>query len=138
MPQKVNKYGFYIGILNINGSYNQDEIPGNVLSNLAWLECLLCKNKWNACYNGVNNGVWCPNCAGNTQKKIEDYINLPGLMSKNGKYIGLLEDENYNINKFPNNIHCNSAYWECSICNYKWNARYNDIQKKFMVSSVFW
>lgn len=71
---------------------------------------------------------WCHQCSGKLPKTLKDYIDLPNIVKKSGNYIGILEDGVYNINKIPSTVLSNLAWWECSICNNKWNARFSCVQ----------
>lgn len=80
---------------------------------LTW-ECEY-KHQWEACYNKIHQGSWCPDCAGFKKKTIEDCFRLAKKMK--GKF--LRDAYINNRTKYK---------WQCN-CGYKWEAAYDNIQR---------
>ena len=130
LPIIMNKDGNYLGLLQNDGTYKPGSIPENTDSKLACFECNICLRRWNTSYHNIRNGDWCSKCSGKLEKTLEDYVNLPSLMNRNGKYLGLLQnDGNYNSGLIPENIQLNVAWFECNVCLRKWKTCYLTIKQ---------
>lgn len=124
----MERNGKYIGTMNENGDLIPNNIPRTVNDSTAFWKCFICDHIWNTSYDRIQSGTWCPKCKHRIRKTIDDYINLPKLKYKNGKYLGVTDENGtLNLNIIPKTVSDNSALWECFICNYRWNATYNDI-----------
>ena len=73
-------------------------------------------HQWEARYSSVRSGDGCPTCANNTRKTPEDYRLL-------AEALGL-----YWIGPEVSNAH-ESTNWVCSVCNHRWESRYDYLQK---------
>ncbi|MDE2425699.1 MAG: hypothetical protein KGO96_07315 [Elusimicrobia bacterium] len=77
-----------------------------------------CKNnhKWEAIYNDIKCGHWCPFCYGNVKKSIDDCHKLAVLRG------GWFLSDKY--------INSQTRYkWKCGDCYNIWEAKYNKIQQ---------
>lgn len=86
----------------------------NAKTKLEW-QCNICNYKWEATPSNIQQGKWCPYCAGNAPKTIE-YIQE--LAEKNGGKCLSIEY-----------INANAKYkWQCDK-GHVWEADYSSIQK---------
>lgn len=88
------------------------EILTHTKDKLSW--CCRLGHTWQASYNAVLKGTWCPVCAGTMRKTIQDAQQLASL--KGGKCLSTT----YKNSK-------TKLKWGCSK-GHKWNATYNSIQ----------
>ena len=77
-------------------------------------ECSL-GHRWEAVYSKIQQGQWCPDCAGHKRKTIQDCHNLASI--KNGKCLSV--DYINGGNKLT---------WECSE-GHQWDAIYNAVKR---------
>ena len=70
-------------------------------------------HQWKACWNSINSGSWCPECAGKAKPDISELQQFAS--SKQGKLISI---------KYINNN--TKLLWECSE-GHQWKARWNSI-----------
>ena len=86
----------------------------NSISNLKW-KCNKDKHIWNASYSCINSGHWCPMCAKNIKKNINDCHKL--VAAKNGKCLSTI----YINARIP-------IEWECKD-EHKWFGSYDNIKR---------
>lgn len=71
----MDRKGRYLGLSQIDGTYNINEIPQNISTNNAGWNCGTCKNNWNATYRDIQDGTWCPYCKNKTEQIVFDFLN---------------------------------------------------------------
>lgn len=83
-------------------------------SKMDWF-CNVCKNTWQTNSNSIQNGTWCPICAGKISINIDDICKF--VVNKN--MVCLSETYINNHEKLR---------WQCLDCSNEWQATYNAIQ----------
>ncbi|MDD4930574.1 MAG: hypothetical protein PHG66_00265 [Candidatus Colwellbacteria bacterium] len=100
--------------LDKGGEYILDIIPQNVTEPIKGWKCQH-NHIWSARYNNISNGQWCPECAGNKPKILDDYKEL--AVKKGGEYI---------LDNIPENTDILIKGWECEE-GHIWNSSYHNI-----------
>jgi len=101
-----------------NGFFNKTEIPATShISTNGWV-CEYNHATWNASYNSIDQGNWCPTCAHRIPITLHDYKEL--AKSKGGFY---------DSEEIPCNVNTSSpTVWRCSE-GHVWQANYNNIRR---------
>lgn len=82
-------------------------------TDLAWV-CDICGYIWNACPNNIRSGKWCPRCADNLPKSLEDAHKL--AKTNGGKCLSLEYVNAHSLMKWK----CSKDHvWEASFTNIK-------------------
>ena len=126
--------GKYLGLKTLSRlRYNKYILntPEGTHSNKAFWKCDKCDYVWNASFDSINRGSWCPKCAGVLKKTLDDYINV---CKGKGEYLGMLRcqgtrDENNNyILDIPKRTNIDS-WWKCYSCNYEFETTFGSINQ---------
>ena len=121
--KKMLKYGIE-DMIEVASRYNDGR--GKFLSTvfmgthrLHYWKCGTCDYIWQSRPYDVITGHWCPNCANNIRKTIND-MNKLATQHDDGK--GRCLSKKY-INSHS------KLLWKCGCCGYEWNAKPNSIQQ---------
>ncbi len=113
-PKKIHDYKNIA--IEKGGIYILNIIPENVTISIEGWSCNL-SHIWSACYSSIQGNSWCPECAGNKPKKIDDYKLL--AVEKGGNYI---------LDTIPENTNVSIKAWSCNL-SHIWTASYSNIKK---------